>query len=269
MGGAAALGLLGRGRLAAGLSAGCVTAGVSLALIAVWPLPGVAFALLCVLGVGYALIEVAGLTLMQRLAADDVLARAFGVVETSYYVTTGVGSAIAPVVAGALGVKGALVAVGSCLPLLVLARWRALARFEAGHAVPERPFELLRGIPLFAPLPIATVETLALRLQPVAAGAGEVIIREGEAAESFYVIDDGTVEILEDGISRRTEGPGEFFGEIALLRDVPRTATVRATVPTSLFALGRDAFVESVTGHPRSSQAAEDVIDARLTKQLV
>jgi MFS family permease len=264
IGGAAALSLLTRGRLAAGVGTGCLMIGGALALIAAWRAEVPVLVLLVVVGAGYALVEVAGLTLLQRLAADDVLARAFGVVETSYYVTTGVGSALAPLVIHLLGVERALVAVGAVLPLLALARWRALARFEAGAPIPEREFALLRGIPLFAPLPIATVENLARRLVEVQAGPGEIVVHQGEAGDRFYVIAEGAVDVVEDGVLRRTEREGEFFGEIALLRDTPRTATVRARVPTLLLALDRDEFVGGVTGHRRSVQAADVVIDARL-----
>jgi MFS family permease len=264
IGGAAALSLLTRGRLAAGVGTGCLMIGGALALIAAWRAEVPVLVLLVVVGAGYALVEVAGLTLLQRLAADDVLARAFGVVETSYYVTTGVGSALAPLVIHLLGVERALVAVGAVLPLLALARWRALARFEAGAPIPEREFALLRGIPLFAPLPIATVENLARRLVEVQAGPGEIVVHQGEAGDRFYVIAEGAVDVVEDGVLRRTEREGEFFGEIALLRDTPRTATVQARVHTLLLALDRDEFVGGVTGHRRSVQAADVVIDARL-----
>jgi MFS family permease len=243
--------------------------GGALALIATLQAEVPVLVLLVVVGAGYALVEVAGVTLLQRLAADDVLARAFGVVETSYYVTTGVGSALAPLVIHALGVKDALIAVAAVLPLLALARWRALARFEAGAPIPEREFALLRGVPLFAPLPIATVENLARRLVEVPVEAGETIVRQGEAGDRFYVIAEGAVDVVEDGVLRRTERAGEFFGEIALLRDTPRTATVQATVPTLLLALERDEFVGGVTGHRRSVQAADVVIDARLTPSEV
>jgi predicted MFS family arabinose efflux permease len=265
VGGATALGLLTRGRLAAGVGTGCLMIGGALALIAAWQVEVPVLVLLVVVGTGYALVEVAGLTLLQRLAADDVLARAFGVVETSYYITTGVGSALAPLVIHLLGVERALVAVGAVLPLLALARWRALARFEASAPIPERAFALLRAIPLFAPLPIATVENLARRLVEVRAEAGETVVRQGEAGDRFYVIAEGAVDVVEDGVLRRTEREGEFFGEIALLRDTPRTASVQARVPTLLLALDRDEFVGGVTGHRRSVKAADVVIEARLT----
>jgi MFS family permease len=263
-GGAVALAVLRRGRLALGLTIGCVLAGVSLALIAVEPRAGFAFAMLLVLGVGYAWIEVAGLTLMQRLVSDEVLARVFGVVESTYVASTGLGGLAAPLLVMLFGVEGALLAVGLALPALALATWPLLARFEATTTVPQRQFALLRSLPLFAPLALATVENLASKLIPVPVAAGEEVIRQGEHGDRFYVIAEGRVAVDCDGEPRRVEGPGEFFGEIALLRDMPRTATVQATEPGLLYALERDTFVYGVTHNPRCVIAADDVIEARL-----
>lgn len=263
-GGVVALGLLGRGRLARGLGFGLLIMGAPLlALAAVDTLPVALPALVCV-GAGYALVSVAGLTLLQRLASDDVLSRVFGVVESTYVVSMGIGAALAPVLVSLLGVRGALVGVGAFLPILAVARWRTLARFEAGKPIPERQFVLLRGVPLFAPLPVAAIENLALRMHPVAVPAGATVFDQGEPGESFYVIDEGEVEVLVDGERRRVERSGEFFGEIALLHEVPRTATIRTLTPTRLFALDSDEFISSVTGHPRSIRSADAVITYRL-----
>ena len=264
VGGAVALGVLRRGRLSLGLAAGCIMAGTALALIATWPHPPFALLMLLVLGVGYAWVEVAGLTLMQRLVSDEVLARVFGVVESTYVASTGIGAVVAPIAVAAFGIRGALVAVGALLPLLALATWTRLARFEATTEVPERQFALLRSLPLFAPLALATVENLASKLIPVTVAPGQEVIRQGDHGDRFYVIAEGQVAVECDGEPMRTEGPGEFFGEIALLRDMPRTATVHAMEPGLLYALERDTFVYGVTNNPRCVLAADDVIDARL-----
>lgn len=263
-GGVVALGLLSRGRLAAGLTTGCLCIGLPLILLAVEPVTGVALGGLLVLGVGYTLVETAGLTLMQRLASDEVLSRVFGVVESTYVASTGIGAALAPLLLALLGTRATLAVVGAALPLLAVVRWRTLARFEAGHQIPARPFALLRGVPLFAPLPVASVENLALRLEPVRIAGGEAVVTQGQTGERFFVIDEGRVEVLIDGRRVRVEGPGEFFGEIALLHAVPRTATVRALEDGRLFALDRDEFVATVTGNPRSLRAADGVIGRRI-----
>lgn len=259
-----ALGLLRAGRLAAGLATGCIAIGAPLVVLGVLATPAVAGVALLVLGVGYALVEIAGETLLQRLASDAVLARVFGVLESTYMAATGIGAAIAPILAHVLGITGAVAAVGGAMLLVALLRWRALARYEAGAKIPERPFQLLRGLPLFAPLPVASVENLALRLEPVAMSSGQNVITQGEEGDRFYVIDEGELEVFVDDVSRRRCGAGECFGEIALLHQVPRTATVRARTDGRLYALESEEFVASVTGNPRSSHAAETLISGRL-----
>jgi len=150
--------------------------------------------------------------------------------------------------------------------VLAIARRRTLARFEAGHQIPARPFALLRGVPLFAPLPVASVENLALRMEPVPVTRGDAVVNQGQTGERFFVIDRGRMEVLVNGEHIRIEGPGEFFGEIALLHAVPRTATVRALEDGLLLALDRDEFVATVTGNPRSLRAADGVIGERIAE---
>jgi MFS family permease len=267
VGGGAALGLLGRGRLSVGIAAGSLLVGVSLMVAAGVLEPAVAVAMLIALGVGYALIETAGLSLLQRLTSDEVLGRAFAVVETTYWLTTGLGAMLAPAVIAVLGARGAVAAIGACLPLGVALRWRALHRFEEHAVVPEREFGALRALPIFAPLPIAIVENLARRVATRPVRAGEVVVRRGERGEDFYVVADGILDVTDVEGSPPALGAGDFFGEIALLRDVPRTATVTARRDARLYVLERDAFLSGVGAHRRSTEAAERVATTRLRRR--
>jgi MFS family permease len=267
LGGGAALGLLGRGRLSAGIAAGGLLAGVALVVAAGILQPEVAVAMLVVLGAGFALIETAGLSLLQRLTSDEVLGRAFAVVETTYWLTTGLGAMLAPAVIGLLGPRGAVVAIGTCLPLGVALRWRALHRFEEHAVVPEREFGALRALPLFAPLPIAIVENLARRVATRTVTAGETVISRGEPGEDFYVVADGILDVGDCDGSPPPLHAGDFFGEIALLRDVPRTATVTARDDGRLYVLDRDAFLLGVGAHRHSTEAVERVATARLARR--
>ncbi|HSD78490.1 MAG TPA: cyclic nucleotide-binding domain-containing protein, partial [Solirubrobacteraceae bacterium] len=264
VGGGAALALLGRGRLSAGIATGGVLVGASLMVAAGALSPALALAMLVVLGVGYALIEAAGLSLLQRLTSDEVLGRAFAVVESGYWLATGVGAMLAPAVVALLGNRGAILAVGACLPLLVALRWRALARFEELAVVPAREFALLRGLPLFAPLPIAAVENLARRVTPRCVAAGEAVVHRGEPGEEFFVIAEGVMDVSECAGSPPPLTAGDFFGEIALLQDRPRTATVTARDGGLLYVLDRDAFLWGIGAHPRSNEAAAQVAAVRL-----
>jgi len=261
--GVAAISLLGRGRLARGLAGGCLLAGIPLVLLAAIPEVPVALALLVVMGMGYALIEIANLTLLQRLTSDDLLGRAFAVMESSYWVTSGIGGIVAPLLVSVLGLRGALVAAGCCLPLVAALRWTSLARFEAGAPIPERAFGLLRRVPLFAPLPIGTIENLSRRLTEVEVPVGEAVVQEGEHGDCFYVITEGRFDVMSSHGRFPPLAEGDVFGEIALLHDVPRTATVTARTDSTVLALDRDSFLSAVGGHRYSARTIDSLATER------
>jgi MFS family permease len=265
-GGAVTLTLLARGQLAEGLVAGGVLLGAALAAIAAVPVPAAAAILLVLVGVGYALVGVAGSTLLQRLTPDEVLGRVFAAVESAHQIASAVGAMLAPLAVVVFGDRGGLVAIGALLPLLVVVRFTALNRFETAVEIPERPYRLFRGLSLFAPLPIATVETVALRARELRVPAGGVVIREGEPGEAFYAIAEGSLDpACQAGAFPRMH-EGDFFGEIALLREVPRTATVTACTDCVIYEIGREAFLTSITGQRRSVGAAQSVANVRLER---
>jgi predicted MFS family arabinose efflux permease len=263
IGGAAAITLLGRGRLAPALAGGFFMIGVPLMLVAGVPEIYATVVALLMVGFGYSLVETAGLTLLQRLTSDEVLGRAAAVVESSYWLTSGIGAVLAPVLVSLFGIEGALVAIGLLLPLLAVLRWRGLARFEAGREVPARVFEAMRRLEMFAPLPIGTIENLALRAEERPVRAGDVVVREGDPGMRFYVIANGEFGVANAHGRYPAMGPGDAFGEIALLRDVPRTATVTANTDGLLYQLDRDAFLTAVTGHRFSARSADRLAGGR------
>jgi MFS family permease len=262
-GGLVAFTLLGGGRFSTALQVAAGLVALALVLLAAVASPAVAIAGFAVLGVGYAIGETAGQTLVQRLASDESLGRAFAVCETAAQVAVALGSVAAPLLIAALGVRGSLVATALVLPLAVVARLRALRRLDARAVVPEHALATLRALDLFAPLPLATVETLAVRALALPVLAGDRILRRGDVGSLFYVIVEGAFE-ADAGVVRRPLGPGDCFGEIALLRDVPRTAAVGAVTDGLLYVLAREEFLLAVTGHVRSAQAAETMARARM-----
>jgi MFS family permease len=268
-GGVAGLALLHRGRLAAGLAGGAAIAGLALIVLAALPSAGAGLALLVVFGVGYALVDIAELTLVQRLASDELLARAFGVTETLYWITTGLGAAVAPLLIAWLDVRGALAVAGGCLLVLVAVRARPLARLEEVRPLPERAFALLRGVGFLGAVPLGALETLALRLASLEVAAGIAVVRQGDSGDRFYVVDSGTVAVEADGREVARLGPGECFGEIALLHGAPRMATVTALHPVRLYALDREDFLAVVTGSPRVAQQVRRFAASRLAESLV
>ncbi|MDP9189833.1 MAG: cyclic nucleotide-binding domain-containing protein, partial [Actinomycetota bacterium] len=257
--GAALAVLLDRGNLAAGLAVGCLITGAAIALPGAWPVAVAAYVSFLLIGVGYTFVEVAARTLLQRLGSDETLARVIGFLETSRLAATALGSITAPVLVALLGIRGALLAFGTLLPVLALLRWRALRSFEIGAPVSERHYNLLRGSSIFAPLPVDTIEGVSRSLFEIEVEAGREVITQGDHGDRFYLINEGEVEVIKDGVFEHNQSGGECFGEIALLRDLPRTATVRATRATSLLALDREHFIGTVTGHLRSHQNAEAV----------
>lgn len=256
--------LVGVRRLSLPFVAGVLLWGLPVALIAAWEEPAVVIVLLGLVGVGNTLVDVAGFTLVQRTVPNEVLARVFGVIQFLWLGTIGVGAVIAPALVEWLGTRGALVATGCFLPALVAVAGLPLIRIDAAATAPLDEIALLRQTPIFAPLPGTTLEGLAARLIPLTFEPGTEIIRQGDPGDRFYLISEGEVEVSADGAHVAVLRRGEYFGEIALLRDVPRTATVTAKGAVSCYALERDDFLTAVTGYAPSARAAEQVVGTRL-----
>lgn len=263
VGGAALALMLDRGHLVAAIAGGSLLLGLATVLPGVWPEEATSYLAWFGIGIGFTFVEVAGKTLMYRLASDETMGRVISALEAGRLLAMALGSLGAILLVEWLHPDGALIVLGALMPIFVVVCWARLRSYEVGAPVAEGPYHLLRENSIFAPLPIATVERLSHDLAPVEFGAGEEVIVQGEHGDRFFVIESGKVEVFENGEFRRHEGPGESFGEIALLHDVPRTATVRTTEPTRLLALEREQFLAAVTGHRRSHQLAGDIVDDR------
>jgi MFS family permease len=256
--------LVGRRKMAAPFAAGLMLWGTPILLIGLVPVAAAAVLFLAVLGLGNAVLDVAGFTILQRSVPNAVRGRVFGVLESGVMLGTGIGSGLAPVLLVLLGTRGALIATGLLLPLLAVLSWRWVARADADAVIPERELALLRGVPMLAPLPMTILEQVAGDAVAVSYADGEAIIQQGEVGDRFYILASGHAEAIADGEQLRAMGPGDSFGEIALLRDVPRTASVVAVGSVEVFALDRDAFVGAVSGDLSSRSAAEVVVRERL-----
>lgn len=254
--------LLHRGQLAVGFVLGCLIAGASLALPGLWVVAAAGYIGWLGMGAGYTFVEVVARTLLQRIGSDETLARALAFLETSRFAAMALGSIAVPLLIALLGVRGTVVAFGLMVAVFAIARWSALRTLEIGAPVQEEHFRLLRDHPIFAPLPVDTLERLSHDLLSVAPDPGEAVVTQGEHGERFYMIEAGEVEVSVDGGLRLSEG--ECFGEIALLNDVPRVATVTALDGCRLLALERSHFISAVTGHRRSGEAAASVVEERL-----
>jgi MFS family permease len=261
-GGLFAIARAARNRLAVDLAIGTLLWSAPLLLVVAVPHPAMVFVVAAVMGFGNPLVDVNAMTIIQRIAPAAVLGRVFGALEGGLIGGMAIGSAAMPFLIDQLGLRGALavLAVVVVVPTLaLLPRCRALdARLvePAGTA-------WLRAIPMFAPLRRDTLEGLAARLVPETAAAGTAIVSEGEVSDRFLIITKGSVEVSQHGAVLRIQDVGDHFGEIGLLRDVPRTATVTALEDTELLSLARDDFLEAVSGG-EARAAADAVVTRRL-----
>ncbi|HVD25869.1 MAG TPA: MFS transporter [Gaiellaceae bacterium] len=266
--GALAAVTLERRRLAATFGVALVFWGLPIVLLAPWSALGAALLLMAVVGVANSIEDVAVFTLIQRIVPDEVLTRVLAVVWGLAMGGVAIGSIAAPLLVAAVGPQAAFVAVGAILPLSALVAWRRLLAIDQDVAGPAVELELIDSVPMFEPLPLAAKEQMAGALVPVSVAAHDVVIRIGEPGDRFYIIGEGELEVVADGV-RVGAGKGDYFGEIALLRDVPRTATVTALRDSQLYALERDDFLAAVTGHPGAHAAGEAVVDERLGRPEV
>jgi hypothetical protein len=264
LGAGLAISLVGRPRLAGSLLASALVIGIGIGVSGLAPVLLVALAGFLAGGIGKSVFDVAGRTMLQRVAPDETLARIFGVLEGLNMAALAAGTLLAPLLVGLVGSTVALIVAAAIIPAAVLVLRLWLAHADRAGVVHERELALIREIPMFAPLRVTVLERLAQELDHMHAHAGSDVIREGDPGERYYLIADGRCEVIVRGRVVNTIGPGEGFGEIALINDVPRTATVRALDDLDLFVLDRAPFLEAVTGQPRSRAAAQALIDRHL-----
>jgi MFS family permease len=258
--------LVGTRGLGAWFAVGVALWGLPIALVGVVPHQGAALGLVALVGVGNALVDVAGFTLLARMAPDEVLARVFGVLESLVAVSIGIGALIASWLVDELGPRAALFGIGLVCPVLAVASWRRLRQLDRSVGGHDLDVELLRQVPMLRTLPLPSVEQLARGLEPVQVPAGQAVFSQGDVGDRYFVIESGEVDVLGDGVRVTTLGPGEGFGEIALLRDTPRTATVVARTDLRLRALVSHRFLAVVLGFTPAARAAAADVDRMVTR---
>jgi MFS family permease len=265
IGGGAAFLLVGRRRIAPVMIGSSIVWGVTFALMGVAASGLAAPALLVIGGTGLSVLDVAGRTILQRAVRNAVLARVFGILEGLMMAALAIGSILVPPVVGVAGLGPSVLVFAALLPMLLLVAWPGLRALDRRAAVPARAIVLLRRTGLFQVLDPPAMEVVARAATWLDLPPGAVVIRQGETGDRFYVLETGSVRVSRGGLAVRTlASAGDSFGEIALLRDVPRTATVEAVEPTTLLVLGREAFLAAVTGHPVVGATADRTVEGHL-----
>ena len=258
--------LVGTRRLGAWFALGVMLWGLPLALVGLVPQAAAVLFFMAMIGVGNALIDVAGFTLLGRMAPDEVLARVFGVLESMVAISIGIGAVTAAAAVHAWGLRPGLVAVGLVCPVLAAASWRRLRALDRTVGVHDADVRLLQQVPMLRTLPLPSVEQLARGLVPWDVPAGSAVFEQGDLGDRYYVVESGEVEVIGDGQVVATLGPGDGFGEIALLRRTRRTATVVARTDIRLRGLGSDHFLAVVMGYTPSAAEATTGVDQLLDR---
>jgi Cyclic nucleotide-binding domain len=253
-------------RLGRTFIAGLLLWGLPLVLLALVMEPAVAYLAFVAIGIGNAVEDVGGFTLLTRLLSPRMTARVLGVFEIAALGGIGLGAVAAPSLLDAFDMRGTLALLGLCLTGLTILHARRFARIDRTMPQPGREVDLLRGLPMFAPLPLAVTELLTAELRPQQFESGSVVMREGDPGEEFHVIARGSASVTVRGNPRPSLGPGDCFGEIALLRDIPRTATIIAVDELHTLALRREQFLAAVASSARSGVAAESLVAERLSQ---
>ena len=267
IGAVAGIGLVGRGGLGRPFQLALAGWGLPLVLIGLWPDTVVAVVCLAFSGFANSLLDVSGFTSMQEHTDDRVIGRVFGLFELVVIGAVALGSLLGPLGIDLIGTRGTLATAGCLLVALALLCHAPLGRLDEGTDVRGADVELLQRTSIFGPLPYVTLRRLAASLGEHHALDGEAIVTQGEPGELVYVIAAGRVLVSRDGRMIRELGPGDVFGELALMLDVPRTATVTALQPVRLRTLAREPFLAAVTGNQLSNEALRRLIAARAPRE--
>jgi MFS family permease len=263
VGGIVVLGRMRRGRLASDMTIGVLGWSIPLLAIAAVPSPLITVLALAVVGLMDPWVNLGLETIPQRVAPEQAISRVYAAVDGALTGAMALGALAAPLLLHTFGLRTSLAGLGAVVAAYAASTWPQMRSLDRSLAAPAT-LPLLQSMALFAPLAPSLQETLARKLVEVEVPSGTVVVAEGDVSDRFFLIESGELEVTQGGVVLRSESTGDFFGEIGLLRDVPRTATVTATTAARLYALDRSDFLDAVTGQDEALAATEDVVSRRL-----
>jgi hypothetical protein len=266
LGAVVALSLTGRSQFSSTFALSLAMWGLPIAAVGIVTDPFLAVGLLAIVGLSNAILDVTAFTLLQRSTPNEARVGVMGLLDSGAAASAAIGGILASLLVATLGIQGALVVTGAVLPLAAATTLPVLRRAESGATSHEAQARLLRSDPLLSPLSLSIVEELAAVLVRVEFADGAALIREGEGGDRYIIVESGEVDVSQAGHRLRRLGPGSGVGEISLLRDTPRTATVRAVGPVTAYALEREPFLLAVTGHSTVRVAAESIVEEHLAR---
>jgi MFS family permease len=264
-GGLAASALMHR-RSSWGLLAITVAGGLllSLPLVALGQVAHLATALVLVgaLGAGNALVEIGGHTMLQRASSDSMTSRVFGILRSWFFLASSAGAAVAGFLVTRHDLSSSLAWIGVTFAVLLTLGSMALRRVATRSvAVDAAALVPLRTVEFLDRLPLPTLEELADRLDVRHVETGFTVITEGDDGAEFFVLVEGAVEITANNVVVDTVAAPCSFGEVALLHDCVRTATVTTTQPSRLLVIERSDFLEAIGRTTTSRNMALDVAE--------
>jgi len=263
-GGFIAMSLAPRERIATDFGLGVALWSAPLLLIVAWPTLGATMAAMVLIGVANSIVDINAYTIVQRVTDEKVMGRVFGALESLVIAGMALGALAMPILIKTIGLRTGLAVIGTAVSVLVLIAIPRLHKVDTTVLAPPG-LRLLRGVPMLSALSQPTLERLASSLTSMTVPAGTVVFREGDRGDRYWIIERGRVAVSRDGELLNELGAGEGFGEIALLRDIPRTATVTALDELVLKGLDRDEFIPAVTAHGEALELAESVVNRFLT----
>jgi MFS family permease len=258
--------LIGRDRLGSAFRRGLVLSGLPVIAIVFVSSQASAIVALALAGIGMTFADVAGQTMLQRVVPVSMLSRVFGVLEGGYSAAEALGSAAGAILIATVGIDSAILVAGSLVPVVALLTNRAVKRADVGVVAPLEHIHLLRSLPIFAASGPADLERLASLLEREPVTSETQVVRQGEVGEHFYLIETGSATVVRDGKRIAKLAEGDFFGEIALVKNIPRTASVVADSEMSLLVLERGFFLDAVQRYPCQLATVEALSGARMNE---